>query len=370
MIFSIPFILQGCTEDNVQEDDFTNLPIYQLEEMEVLSDQADLLMGRPVFTEIDSEGNRLIMDLSSFEILVYDEQGTYHNSFGREGSGPGEFQQPSYMMLGENDTLYVSDNTRNSLIVYSKSSDFSWSHAYDIAFPQAENGYPGSALMPSTAGFPIVYMSNDESDEFPNGFKEVRIVDRHGEYIGNAGVKFKRGALITLEMGGNQIRLGLSEVPGDQISPKNDGSFYRAWTGDPVIYHYSSGGELLLEIHLPGLPEQEVTNAAISSLNDRLFGSQFGDMTKQLREEIGDTFPYFSQIRVMKDESLWLARIVPDSGNENWYHITAEGEPLGQLILDEGFRLRNSNGNEVYISGEKEDGAPAVIKYRLSKNEE
>ncbi len=359
-------ILKGCSEDEIEEDHFSDLPLYQLEQVEVLSDQGDLIVGQPVYTEIDSEGNRLVMDLSSFEIHVYDSQGTYQNSFGREGSGPGEFQQPARPIIGQNDTLYISDHTRRSLLVFYKSGDYEWSPAYDVAFPRGENGFPSRALTPAASGYPVIYRVNDESDEFPDGYSEVRLLNRQGDFIDDTDVKFRNGSMIELNMDGNQIRIGISEMPGNQITPKNDGTYFKAWTGDPVIYHYSNTGELIKEIDLEGYPVQPVNNQAISALNERMFGGRFGDMSGDLRNSIGDTFPLFSQIMVMHDESLWLAKIVPESANQSWYHLSPDGEPLGQLTLDEGLRLRNAVDGDIYVSGELEDGAPAIIRYSIT----
>lgn len=365
-IFSAMLVTIGCSSDEEERaDHFSELPVYELERVEVLSDQGDLIVGRPVYTEIDSEGNRLVMDLSSFEIHVYDKEGTYKNSFGREGGGPGEFQQPARPVIGDNDTLYISDHTRRSLLVFYKSGDYEWSPAYDVAFPQSENGFPSRALTPTGRGYPVIYRSNEDLDEYPDGFNEVRLLNRQGNLMDNTGVKFRNGSMIELNMDGNQIRIGISEMPGNQITLKNDGTYFQAWTGDPVIYHYRNNGELMNEITLEGYPVYEVNGEAISALNERMFGGRFGDMSRDLRNSIGDTFPLFSQMMVMYDESLWLANVVPESANQSWYHLSADGEPLGQLILDEGQRLINADGGDIYVSGELEDGAPAILRYTV-----
>ncbi|NBC25311.1 MAG: hypothetical protein GVY08_00480 [Bacteroidetes bacterium] len=366
LILGITLFLQGCAEEAVQDDQFSGLPVYQLKEAEVLSDQGDLILGRPVHTEIDSEGNRLVMDLSSFEIHVYDSDGIYQNSFGREGSGPGEFKQPQRPVVGENDTLYINDGARRSLLVFYKSGEYEWSPAYDVAFPQTDDGFPSRALTPSPSGYPIVYGINEETEEFPDGYDEVHLVSREGNILKNTNVAFQNGSTIQLETDNMQIRFGLAEMPGNRITPKYDGTYYQAWTGEPVINHYTNEGERIGEIPLEGYPVQEVTADAIASLNDRMFsGGQFGDMSGQLRENIGETFPLFSIIKVMKDESIWLSRITPETSDESWYHLSPEGDPLGQLSLAEGERLRNAVGDEIYVSGVNADGTPAIIKYRL-----
>ncbi|MFU8813238.1 MAG: 6-bladed beta-propeller [Balneolaceae bacterium] len=370
LIFTMGIALAaaGCSSSEVEQTDaFSELPAYELELVEALSDQGDLIVGQPTYTEIDSDGNRLVMDLSSFEIHVYDREGIYQNSFGREGNGPGEFQQPARPIIGENDTLYISDYMRRSLLVLYKSGDYNWSSAYDVAYPQSENGFPSRALTPTQDGYPVIYRSNEALDEFPDGYYEVRLLNRRGNSIGNTDVKFRSGSGIALRVGENRVSIGLSEMPNNQMTPKNDGTYFQAWNGDPVIYHYRNDGELLKEIHLDGYPVQEVTGDAISALNERMFGGQFGDLSRELRDSIGDTFPLFSQIMVTHDESLWLARIVPESSNQSWYHLSPDGQPLGRLTLEEGQRLRNADGDHIYVSGEMDDGSPAILTFRVEQ---
>lgn len=360
------FILHGCSDEEIKDDNFTNLPLYQLEQVEVLSGQGEMILGRPVHTGIDSDGNRLVMDLASFEIHVYDRNGILQNSFGREGDGPGEFRQTRNLMIGENDTLYINDNSRRSLLVYAKTGEHEWRHAYDLAYPQIEGGFSAHFLMPVQGKYPVVIRIREESEEFPYGYSTVKLMDRSGSIIQDTEVRFAQGEMLTIESDGNRIMLGLSEVANSQITAANDGTYFNAWTGDPVLYQYSNSGELLKTIQLNGYPILETSSRDISELNERVFGGQFGNQTSALREAIGEYFPAFSQIRVMKDNTVWLSRIVPDSRDHHWFHLSPSGEPLGRLDLENGFRLQNAVNNMIYVSGEDESGAPAILAYRIT----
>ena len=363
LIFAL--ILPGCSEEDIKQSYFSDLPSYQIEQVEVLSDQEEMILGRPVFTEIDSDGNRLVMDLASFEIHVYDAGGMLRNSFGQEGDGPGEFRQPRNLMIGENDTLYVNDNSRRSLLVYTKTGDYEWSHAYDLAYPQVDGGFTSFFLMPGENGYPAVIIKSEESEEFPNGYSTVKLTDKNGSIISGTGVAFDRGEMLTIETSGNIIMFGLSEVAGSQITAAKNDTYYQAWTADPVIYHYNNDGELLSTIELDGYPIQQTTSRHISELNERVFGGRFGNQTSALRGAIGEFFPAFSQIMVMNDDSIWLSRIMPESRDQHWYHLSPTGEPLGKLHLENGLNLRNADTDFIYVSGETENGSPAILKYRI-----
>jgi hypothetical protein len=366
LYLSLLYFLISCGSDVIDSENFSTLHYYELEVVETLSDQGDMIMGRPAFTVVDSDGNRIVMDLSTFELQVFDDDGNYRSSFGRQGDGPGEFRRPSNLTIGVEDTLYVSDNSRNALVVYAKSDSYHWEHAYDLVYPAIENARPFSGFTPTHVGYPVKYRVQSFSEEFPNGYSVIKLLNRDGQVIRVTGVKFRIGDIISLDS--DRLQFVFSEIPDSQFSSHYDGTYFYAWTADPVIFHYSSGGELIREIHLEGLQNRYVTNQDIQVLND-LVSDQYGDITNQLREAIGEYFPVFSQIRVMHDDTIWLRRINSETSDESWYHFSPDGIPQGKLDLESGFRLRNSAGEYIYVSGTLENGSPAIICYRLLRND-
>ena len=359
-------LMAGCGgAEESQESLFTELPEYNLEQVQTLTSSDDLILGRPVYTEIDSDGNHLVMDLASFEVHVFDSNGTYQTSFGRQGEGPGEMRQPRRPVLSEQDTLYISDNVRRALLVFARTGDYSWEHAYDVSFPATEEGYPYFALTPTDEGYPIVYSVNSDSDEFPNGYTTVKIINKKGDVIKDTGVAFNSGEMLEVSTNDMQIRLGLSEIRSNQIAPHPDGHYLQAWTGDATLHKFSASGDSLGSIQLEGYPVQPATSEAISSIAEN-YGSTFGDLENDLSEAVGDEFPFFSQIFVMKNRSIWLRRIMPGEEGQSWYHLSSEGVPVGTLLLDENESLRNAVDGHVYVSGETEDGSPVILKYRLA----
>lgn len=364
---AIVLLIAGCggNDETSQENRFTDLPEYNLEQVTMLTGEGDLILGRPVYTEIDSDGNHLVMDLASLNIHVFDSEGTYRSSFGGQGEGPGELQQPMRPILSAQDTLYISDNGRRSLVVYYRSGEYSWDHAYDVSYPSSEEGYPFFSLTPVETGFPIVYRVQDDSDEFPSGYTTIKLVDRNSEVVRDTGVKFQNGEMLEINTNNTQMRLGLSELFTTEISAHPDGSYLQAWTAEPVVHQFSAEGDSLRTIKLPDYPVQAVTGDAISSLSDR-YGGQFGNLESELRDVIGEFFPVFSQMLVMKDHSIWLRKITPEVSGQSWYHLSPDGEPLGSITLEEGFSLRNSMADHIYVSGEDDVGEPVILKYRIS----
>lgn len=75
--------------------------------------ERDLMLGSPnsqvaffkiATVEVDARGRILVLDEGNRRVQVFDASGAWVGGYGREGSGPGEFQAPAGMALTENGT--------------------------------------------------------------------------------------------------------------------------------------------------------------------------------------------------------------------------------------------------------------------------
>jgi hypothetical protein len=72
----------------------------------------------------DDDGNIYILDLKPFRVKVYDREGKYLRTIGREGQGPGEFQVPGNIQFTEQKELMVSDTGRGAVLFFSAEGQF------------------------------------------------------------------------------------------------------------------------------------------------------------------------------------------------------------------------------------------------------
>lgn len=371
LILTYLLLLAGCSgggSNESGENQFESLPEYALEQVQVLSGTDDVLLGRPTDTALDSDGNHLVMDLASYKVHVFDSAGNYQTSFGSQGEGPGEFQQPTRMLLSDQDTLYINDSIRRSLLVYHRNGEYDWEHSYDILLPQSGGGFPFYSLYPTDEGIPTVFRVRDDSDEYPNGYSTIKFINRNGDVTQETDVKFDNGDMLEISMNDMQVQVGLSELNSTEIVPHPDGSYIQAWTADPVLYQFSADGDTLNTMGFEGFPIEPATPEAISVLAER-YGSGFTDIESGMEEAIGDFFPAFTDIMVLHDESIWLKRVRTEDTRQSWYHLSPDGTPLGTILLAENEALRNGVDGHIYVSSEAEDGSPVVVKYRVSKSD-
>ena len=81
----------------------------------------DRFLQTPVGVEFDTKGRMYVLDTRSRAIFVWNADGSFHTSFGKQGDGPGEFQFVGERSIARgfvsvlSDRIYVYDGARRTL---------------------------------------------------------------------------------------------------------------------------------------------------------------------------------------------------------------------------------------------------------------
>ena len=78
----------------------------------------------PTSIGVDSLGNLYVLDAGNFRISVFDREGRWLRSFGREGAGPGELGFPSDMAVSPAGKAAVYDFARRALVRFDPDGTF------------------------------------------------------------------------------------------------------------------------------------------------------------------------------------------------------------------------------------------------------
>jgi hypothetical protein len=79
----------------------------------------EYLFGAISSVAADAQGRIYVADMLASEIRVFDQAGTFIQTIGRQGRGPGEFQNPFSLLIAD-DELWVADGVRISQLVASE----------------------------------------------------------------------------------------------------------------------------------------------------------------------------------------------------------------------------------------------------------
>jgi hypothetical protein len=107
-------------------------PVFGVQPLELAEDltlgndsDKNLFFYKVRAVKTDRDGNILVLDSGNFRIQVFEKNGRFIRSMGRQGQGPAEFQLPVRMELNETTgRLFVHDVMTQSLAIFSEEAVF------------------------------------------------------------------------------------------------------------------------------------------------------------------------------------------------------------------------------------------------------
>ncbi len=116
-----------CTEVNVQEADLAyahSILVYNSEGQLCNRLSYPGTLKRALSVAVNSLGHIIIADFQLDTIFIFDKQGRLLRKFGESGSGPGQFNNPTFLCIGENDCIIVSDGDNHRIQVFDRLGKF------------------------------------------------------------------------------------------------------------------------------------------------------------------------------------------------------------------------------------------------------
>jgi len=322
---------------------------------DLMAEDEDYQLFRPMDANVDSEGNVYILDSGNYLVKKFDREGNFLFSFGNKGQGPGEFGSLSKLEIDRDDNLYITDFSNSTVHIFDNNGKL-------IKGIKDKKIRPRVIKLLNNGDFAlfsrsIIIIGDDEKPEAKNLLK---IMDREGN-IKSEFLKERVYDDNMMQSIGNSISFVLDE----------EENYYVSFNSQNRIEKYSNSGKLIWKAdRLLGYEESKTveTNEIKMSDGGTAFSISFNSFANGLNIDHKDrlwikTFkiqrPDDFQERVKNGEKIKLTMIEIYDNN---------GILLGRLddeFLKDSFTLRII-GDRIFFMEILEE--MVVYEYKIVEN--
>jgi hypothetical protein len=309
---------------------------------------------------VDSKGRIFVLENSPVSIKQYAPDGTHLRSFGRDGSGPGEFHKWGMLEIAH-DTIVQHDPGQSRTSAFTGDGEFVkvWTtlccHSRSLAGDDSGRiEVPGTVAADSTGG-----------KAFFGGLGIVRyrldgtVVDTIRPQPQLAGKAWE------ISLGGGHSRYSIPFTPF-RTERTNQAGFW-VW-GDPDRYQliFSRHGPDTVRIVVAQAdPVPLPDSARINAFNERVKDN--ADLKAVARlEDIPASYPLWTAFAFDGNDNLWVLLPGPKGAGDHWQVFDAEGRLLGAVPAPFSTPWRTFwTRDRVYHVEEGESGVPEIQVYRI-----
>jgi len=312
---------------------------------------------------VDSEENIFVLDRGNFRIQRFDKNGSYLQTIGGRGQGPGEFEDPMSIHVDLKDNIYLCDVRRRNLHVFEKDGKFKetirLTRSLFFGLGISEKGN----ILAQT-----FFYSQEESTE------DVVLMDTKGKVIKRiVSYPSETPPMIKKRILGNPYSHRL------HFYPALDGSGVYGHSSEYKLYVLNTSGEARFRIEKEEKAEpvtQKDKDRRIDNYLERQEKS--GTKVKLTWNEVKKAYifpefkPFFSGIVLDNEGRIYVERFklynpedrsrVYDLFSEEGYYIYRVKMPLPPSIIRNGYMYR--------IERDQETGYIKVIRYKIKNWEQ
>lgn len=82
------------------------------------------VLNRPLYLDVDSDGNIYVMDWGDVDIKVFTPEGKFARTIGRKGQGPGEFETPASFKISKDNNIFLLSGRQRRISVLKLSGEY------------------------------------------------------------------------------------------------------------------------------------------------------------------------------------------------------------------------------------------------------
>ncbi|KPJ78117.1 MAG: hypothetical protein AMJ54_05350 [Deltaproteobacteria bacterium SG8_13] len=166
-----------------------------------------------------------VVDGVNNQIKIFNYSGGFISSFGREGSGSGEFRQPLGIDIDTSGRVFIADSGNHRVQILGPDGDFI---AQINITGTAKHAADPTDVVVDEAGNRCYVVDNDNHRVLDYRLSDLQLIDVYGK-PGTAKLEFKYPFLITLD---KQKRLYVVDVTNTRVQVLKPGGTYAGTIGD------------------------------------------------------------------------------------------------------------------------------------------
>lgn len=313
----------------------------------------------PGTSAIDALGRIVVLEQSPVSIKIFERDGRLVRQFGREGSGPGEFRNPSLVAF---DSLIVVDDPQLArLEVFDSTGRLLHEYPAPCCY------YYG--LWADDSG--RAYARTAPADSTRSG-AFVRINARTGATDTVEFDKLGEEKMWTIKAGDGSIRYGIPYAPHEVIGFTPTGHALHGWSSTYRYTELTQQGDTVRTVSRDWTPverPESMRRARYDTMVNRA-ARQFGEATVRSAFHFGDIPAEAEAMRSMESDPagrIWISVFTGDTLHREYEVFDSTGILLGLVRSpwpgDEYVQWRGER--EVLTQGETEEGLPMLRIWAL-----
>lgn len=305
-----------------------------------LPEDGDFFLQAPQQVSVDESGRFFVLDVESYAVFIWKNDGSYLEKFGKQGQGPGEFVfsgrrggAQGYMAI-QNGKVFIFDPAKREILTFS---------AKDYAFL-------GSAPFQLSRGRPeyCVALPNDQFLVYYRQFSEEGVVRHVGIFNSEGKLEkplqsFEDETFRMSPGSGRDRSITLKAFAANPVV-SFDAKLDQVIIGDPSASQFGlfdRTGKKIKAVKFQ-MPRSEVTKKDIDEYNEQPFIKNSNRVTAEFPEFKA----YYDQILPLKEGGYLVFNRSPFYRTAEGIAIDGEGNLLGKFMVKCG-----ENGDLVGNSG-------------------
>ncbi|MES3629993.1 MAG: 6-bladed beta-propeller [Longimonas sp.] len=371
-------IASGCAADRTGSDSFSDLPQVEVTPtVEITDDPAhDLYFRSNSFRDVavGSDGAVFASNFMQASVFRFDAEGTYQETIGEGGAGPGEFEtSPVFTLSTNNDTLYALGRFNEHAMSVFARLEGKFEYVRTVLLPENKRHRPHALHAISEDKLAVEYRPRIQRNRSDSGFVSIvtpaGVVENDTLWTFPADVVWQSDPE---EGGGAMVQVPIPYGSASVVRSGPDGSMYYLWTGDAEItvrdgYDGSVQQRITHSEEPVPLEGADIDSILTEQVNVSLDERGPEPIREQVRTVMPDSAPPLIDMWVDPDTGAILARR-PLRADANLLLFDETGTPQYTARLPATLSIVAFRRGQIYAVHTNESTPPAIHVFEINAN--